>query len=352
MAFAGVPISRLDNNQNRMRQRSPLTTAVAASATCVQWVARGITGNRLSNTHPYLQHPPSQQQLLSGYPVPVYCCWNGLAILRAEPLHQGLHFRTHQPGECRASECSLLCDDYHRLGFSHVVMDPAVQVAYDFDQVKLLEWPSAGAHPHGQPRKVLVSTSGATSSEAHSLLNGEPPRPLGNEAGVLGCGLGSGSWEGTRGCGDDMQLTSFLQHAHLGAGPALKFEGVPIGRADLRSGPGLSRRHGNGYGKGVGGNASHVTRSMHELAGAGIGSSSSIRVIPFLTWEDVAGVSASLRGEHNRLEIQQQQGGGARGKVMVECCDLQPGENYVNFTADCHWMDVFAVNFTASVLAG
>ena len=34
-------------------------------------------------------------------------------------------------GECRASECSLLCHDLHRLGFGKIIVDPGVQLAYE-----------------------------------------------------------------------------------------------------------------------------------------------------------------------------------------------------------------------------
>ena len=34
-------------------------------------------------------------------------------------------------GECRASECSLVCHDLHRLGFGKIVVDPGVQLAYE-----------------------------------------------------------------------------------------------------------------------------------------------------------------------------------------------------------------------------
>jgi hypothetical protein len=43
------------------------------------------------------------------------------------------------PGECRASECSLVSHDLHRLGFGRVVVDPGVQVAYE-------HWDAAGMH--------------------------------------------------------------------------------------------------------------------------------------------------------------------------------------------------------------
>ena len=34
-------------------------------------------------------------------------------------------------GECRASECSLVCHDLHRLGFGKIIVDPGVQLAYE-----------------------------------------------------------------------------------------------------------------------------------------------------------------------------------------------------------------------------
>jgi hypothetical protein len=48
---------------------------------------------------------------------PVQCCWNGMAALNAEPFKRGLRFRAQIKGECRASECSLLCDDFQKLGY-------------------------------------------------------------------------------------------------------------------------------------------------------------------------------------------------------------------------------------------
>ena len=37
--------------------------------------------------------------------------------------------RAHQPGECAASEVSLLCSDFLRLGYSNLIMDPGVRPA-------------------------------------------------------------------------------------------------------------------------------------------------------------------------------------------------------------------------------
>lgn len=39
--------------------------------------------------------------------------------------------RDHAEGECRASECSLLCHDLRRLNYTRIVADPGVQLAYE-----------------------------------------------------------------------------------------------------------------------------------------------------------------------------------------------------------------------------
>jgi alpha-1,3-mannosyltransferase len=94
------------------------------------WVARDVDGRRYRGDPPYLPNQATAARAAQGLPVPAVCCWNGMAVLRAAPLRAGLRFRAHRAGECRASECSLLCDDLHRLGYSDVVVDPGVRTAY------------------------------------------------------------------------------------------------------------------------------------------------------------------------------------------------------------------------------
>ena len=38
--------------------------------------------------------------------------------------------RGHEKGECAASECTLLCNDFQRLGYSRIIVDPSVRLAY------------------------------------------------------------------------------------------------------------------------------------------------------------------------------------------------------------------------------
>lgn len=37
----------------------------------------------------------------------------------------------HQQGECAASECSLVCNDFQRLGYRSILVDPGVRQAYE-----------------------------------------------------------------------------------------------------------------------------------------------------------------------------------------------------------------------------
>lgn len=84
---------------------------------------REITGDLLSAHAPYFSHSPSQELARAGLPVPVYCCWGGVAKLRAGPLAAGLRFRAGEEGECRPPDpMSLLCDDLWRTGNSHILL--------------------------------------------------------------------------------------------------------------------------------------------------------------------------------------------------------------------------------------
>jgi len=106
-----------------------------------QWVLRDGRGHVFDAYPPYasIQSAYTSARLAAGLPFPVTTCWNGLAILPARPFYHGLRFRSHMPGECRASECSLLSHDLHRLGYGRMVVDPGVQVAYN-------HWDAAGMH--------------------------------------------------------------------------------------------------------------------------------------------------------------------------------------------------------------
>jgi alpha-1,3-mannosyltransferase len=68
---------------------------------------------------------------------PAFCCWNGLAVLRAEPFYRGLRFRSTRPGQGVLSECTNLCLDLWANGYSRVVVDPQAS--------GVLEWEGVGS---------------------------------------------------------------------------------------------------------------------------------------------------------------------------------------------------------------
>lgn len=97
------------------------------------WVTRDLNGKRFFNRVPYTQDKLAVDSMQQGHPFPAYCCWNGMVVLSAQPFkQQGVHFRSHAEGECAGSECSLLCDDFHRANASRVLIDPGVRAVYDW----------------------------------------------------------------------------------------------------------------------------------------------------------------------------------------------------------------------------
>ena len=67
-----------------------------------------------------------------------YILFSGQALLCRERVFLSLaprmrlfmNCRAHKEKECAASECSLLCNDYLRLGYSNMIVDPGVRQAY------------------------------------------------------------------------------------------------------------------------------------------------------------------------------------------------------------------------------
>lgn len=48
-----------------------------------------------------------------------------------------LFCRAHYPGECKASECSLMCNDFLRLNYSNIIADPGVRLVYSSEAARL-----------------------------------------------------------------------------------------------------------------------------------------------------------------------------------------------------------------------
>jgi hypothetical protein len=71
---------------------------------------------------------------------------------------------------------------------------------------------------------------------------------------------------------------------------------------------------------------------------------------PVLPWAEVARASAGL--VQGAAAVRGGGGGSGSGPDYgrVECCALRPGQDYVNFAADCRRVDVMAVNHSAAAL--
>ncbi|GAA98254.1 glycosyltransferase family 69 protein [Mixia osmundae IAM 14324] len=101
------------------------------------WVARDTNGTALENA-PFemvFKAPESNWRFQRHLPIQVQSCWNGIAVLDPAPLymHPAVKFRMANlaKGECSASECSLICNDYMAAGYGRIMMVSRVKLAYD-----------------------------------------------------------------------------------------------------------------------------------------------------------------------------------------------------------------------------
>lgn len=101
------------------------------------WVARDINGTALENApfESVFHDIESGHRFQRHLPVQVQSCWNGIAILDPAPFYAHPHVRFRMAklsaGECSASECSLICNDYWNAGYGRIIMVPRVKLAYD-----------------------------------------------------------------------------------------------------------------------------------------------------------------------------------------------------------------------------
>ncbi|KAG6331434.1 hypothetical protein ID866_7653 [Astraeus odoratus] len=101
------------------------------------WVARDINGTALENApfESIFQDPDSSERFQRHLPIQVQSCWNGIAILDPAPFYTPPYVRFRMArlaeGECSASECSLICNDYWEAGYGRILMVPRVKLAYD-----------------------------------------------------------------------------------------------------------------------------------------------------------------------------------------------------------------------------
>jgi alpha-1,3-mannosyltransferase len=107
------------------------------------WVARDINGTALENApfEKIFHDEDSSDRFQRHLPIQVQSCWNGIAVLDPAPFYSPPHVRFRMAkiteGECSASECSLICNDYWEAGYGRIMMVPRVKLAYDSVRFRL-----------------------------------------------------------------------------------------------------------------------------------------------------------------------------------------------------------------------
>ena len=105
------------------------------------WVVRDINGTALENA-PFkdiFHHSTSSMHFQQYLPIQVQSCWNEIAILDPAPFYQPKHvcFRMAciAEGECSASECSLICNNYWEASYGCILMVPRVKLTYNWVRI-------------------------------------------------------------------------------------------------------------------------------------------------------------------------------------------------------------------------
>jgi hypothetical protein len=96
-----------------------------------KWVSRDLNGIKLKNHFPYFTDRTAQYRVVNGDPVRSFACWNGLAILNAEPFTQ-TSFKFINNDAVMESECFLLCKQYWIKGFNRILINPNIIFTYDY----------------------------------------------------------------------------------------------------------------------------------------------------------------------------------------------------------------------------
>jgi hypothetical protein len=105
------------------------------------WVARDIQGHELNLHYPYFEDAAAQQQVRNGKPVRVFCCWNGVIVMKAEPFATNkVRFRERKPEEVYHSECFFLCKDFWNAGYTVGLINPQVRVSYSWKVYYLINY--------------------------------------------------------------------------------------------------------------------------------------------------------------------------------------------------------------------
>jgi alpha-1,3-mannosyltransferase len=106
------------------------------------WIARGINGDSFFHIPPngnwgealnlFWNAPDTKSRFDQLRPFQVFACWNGATVFSAQPILDGLHFRTNydKAGECFQGEPVLFCKDMWWRGYGKIAVIPSVNLEY------------------------------------------------------------------------------------------------------------------------------------------------------------------------------------------------------------------------------
>ncbi|KAF5679407.1 alpha-1,3-mannosyltransferase CMT1 [Fusarium heterosporum] len=106
------------------------------------WIARDINGDAFvdvpngnwGNTSTLFWNSPETRARYDAMrPFQVFSCWNGAAVFGAQPILDGLRFRSPKTDECSQGEPQLFCKEMWYQGYGKIAVVPSVNLEYNLD---------------------------------------------------------------------------------------------------------------------------------------------------------------------------------------------------------------------------
>ncbi|KAH6604193.1 glycosyltransferase family 69 [Trichoderma cornu-damae] len=139
------------------------------------WIARGINGDSFFHIPPsgswgealnlFWNAPETKSRFDRLRPFQVFACWNGATVFSAQPVLEGLHFRTNydKTGECFQGEPVLFCKDMWFRGYGKIAVVPSVNLEYSTRngrRIKELKGFTSDIVANQDPRGDLIEWAG------------------------------------------------------------------------------------------------------------------------------------------------------------------------------------------------
>ncbi|KAL6694733.1 alpha-1,3-mannosyltransferase CMT1 [Trichoderma pleuroticola] len=115
------------------------------------WIARGMNGDSFFHIpangnwgeahNLFWNAPDTKSRFESLRPFQAFACWNGATVFSAQPIAEGLRFRTNydKTGECFQGEPVLFCKDMWWRGYGKIAVVPSVNLEYSITNGRKLK---------------------------------------------------------------------------------------------------------------------------------------------------------------------------------------------------------------------